>query len=116
MEVGEFDGKMAGIVIRLVFGVFGVVSLVSLLSGLCSWLSGNSTHVSIWQAMVGDEPYCRIVFGHIQVGGGDLWRMTPDGRLTAICSFALAVLAVSAAVFNRLWIYCIVVVLMFLSA
>lgn len=116
MEVGEFDGKVAGIVIRLAFGVFGVVGVVSLLGGLCSWLNGNSADVSIWQAMVGDEPYCRFVFGHVQMGGGYLWRMTPDGMLPAICGLALAVSAVSAAVFNRLWIYIVAAVLMFLSA
>ena len=115
IEISEIDSKIGGIVIRLACGLLGIVGIVMLTDGLVSWMKDSSAYASIWNALVGDEPYCSFAFGRsVRMGGGALWKQTPNGMLPALCEICLSVFALLAALFNRLWLYCIVAVLMFL--
>lgn len=115
IEIGEMDGKIGGLIIRLACGVLGIAGIVTLTDGLISWIRDTSAHPSLWKALAGDEPYCSFPFGRsVRMGGGFLWRQTPTGMLPALCGISLSFSACAAALFNRLWLYCIVVVLMFL--
>ena len=111
-EVSEIDGKIGGAIIRLACGLLGSAGIVMLADGFISWLRDGSAYASIWNALVGDEPYCSFAFGRsIRLGGGFLWKMTPNGMLPALCEICLSLFALAAALFNRLWMYCIVAVL-----
>lgn len=110
-EVGEIDGKIGLAIIRLVCGLLGIVGVVSLSCGLVSWLRDSSAYASIWNALIGDEPYCSFVFKSVRLGGGFLWNMTPNGMLPALCAICLSCFVLVAAIFNRLWMYCIVALL-----
>lgn len=115
IEIGEMDGRIGGFIIRLACGLSGIVGIVMLSYGLISWLKDGSEYTSIWSALVGDEPYYSLAFGRsIRLGGGFLWKQTPSGMLPALCEICLSLFALAAALFNRLWMYCIVVALMFL--
>lgn len=115
IEISEMDGKIGGFIVRLACGLLGIAGVVVLVAGLVSWLGDSAAYASIWTAMVGDEPYCRLAFGRsVLMGGGVLWKMTPNGMLPALCEMFLAVSALVAALFNRFWMYCVVVALMFL--
>ena len=106
IEIGEMDGRIGGFIIRLACGLSGIVGIVVLSYGLISWLKDGSEYASIWSALVGDEPYCSLAFGRsVRLGGGFLWKQTPSG---------MSLFSLAAALFNRLWMYCIVVALMFL--
>ena len=112
IEVSEIDGRIGGIVIRLVCGLIGIVGIVELGDGLISWLRDGSQFASIWNALAGDEPYCSFPLGRsVRMGGGFLWKMTPNGMLPALCAICLSCFALVAAVFNRLWMYCVVALL-----
>ena len=114
-EVSEMDGKIGLAIIRIVCGLLGVVGIVMLADGFVSWLRDSSAYASIWNALIGDEPYCSFSFpfGHsVRLGGGFLWKMTPNGMLPALCEICLSCSALIAAIFNRLWMYCIVVLLL----
>lgn len=50
--------KNGGLIIRLVCGLFGLVGIWALVNGLVSWLKDSSAYPSIWNASVGDVPYC----------------------------------------------------------
>ena len=113
IEVGEIDGRVGGIIIRLACGVIGIVGLVALGEGFISWLRDGSQYASIWNALVGDEPYCSFPLGRsVRMGGGFLWKMTPNGMLPALCAMCLSCFALAAAIFSRLWMYCVVVALL----
>ena len=115
IEIGEMDGKIGGAVIRLACGLLGIVGVVMLTVGLISWMRDNSAYASIWNALVGDEPYCSFAFGRsVRMGGGFLWKQTPNGMLPALCEIGFSFSALAAALFNRFWLYSIVAVLMFL--
>lgn len=114
-EIGEMDGKIGGLVIRLACGLLGIVGAVMLTDGFISWMRDGSAFASIWNALVGDEPYCSFAFGRsVRMGGGFLWKQTPNGMLPALCEIGLSFSALAAAILNRLGLYCVVVVLMFL--
>ena len=113
IEISEMDGKIGGFIIRLACGLLEIAGVGAFVAGLVSWLWDSAAYASIWNAMVGDEPYCRLAFGRsVLMGGGILWKMTPNGMLPALCEMFLAVSALVAAFFNRLWMYCVVVALM----
>jgi hypothetical protein len=117
IEISDMDGKIGGLIIRLACGLLGMVGIVMLTDGLISWVKDNSVYASIWNAMVGDEPYCRFPFGRtVLMGGGLLWRQTPNGMLPALCEICLSFFALAAALFHRFWLYCIVAVLIFLRS
>ena len=108
-EISEIDGNIGITIIRLVCGLIGIVGIVILSDGFISWLSDSSAYASIWDALIGDEPYCSLAFGRsVRLGGGFLWKMTPNGMLPAICAISLSCSALIAAIFNRLWMYCII--------
>ena len=115
IEIGEFDGKIGVFIIRLACGLFGLALFVSLSAGFVSWLRDSSAYTSIWNALVGDEPYCRLVGKSVCMGGGRLWKMTPDGMVPAFFDMGLSVLLLCAAIFNRLWIYLFVAALLFVG-
>ena len=111
-EVSEIDGKIGATIIRLACGLSGIVGIAMLSYGLISWLKDGSAYASIWNALIGDEPYCSLAFGRsVRLGGGFLWKMTPNGMLPAICAICLSCSALIAAIFNRLWMYCIIMLL-----
>ena len=115
IEIGEMDGRIGGFIIRLACGLSGIVGIAMLSYGLISWPKDGSEYVSIWSALVGDEPYCSFAFGRsIRLGGGFLWKQSPNGMLPALCEVCLSLFALAAALFNRLWMYFIVVALIFL--
>ena len=115
IEIGEMDGKIGGLIIRLAFGLLGIVGIVTLTYGLISWMRDNSAYASIWNALVGYEPYCSFQFGRsVRLGGGLLWKQTPNGMLPALYEICLSFSALAASLFNRFWLYCIVVALMFI--
>ena len=115
IEIGEMDGKIGGAVIRLACGLLGIVGVVMLTVGLISWMRDNSAYASVWNALAGDEPYCSFAFGRsVRMGGGFLWKQTPNGMLPALCEICLSVSALAAALFNRFWLYCMVVALVFI--
>ncbi len=117
IEISEMDGKIGGLIIRLACVLLGIAGTVVLTYGLISWMRDNSAYASIWNALVGDEPYCSLAFGSIvRMGGGLLWKQTPNGMLPALWAICLSFSALAAALFNRLWLYCIVVALMFISS
>ena len=113
VEIGEIDGRIGWIVVRLVCGLFGLYGIVMLSIGLISWLRDSSAYPSVWNAMVGYEPYCRIVRHGVNLGGGILWKTTPNGMLPAFWCVGLSVLLIAASLFNRLWIYLFAVLMMF---
>ena len=114
IEIGEMDGKIGWLIIRLACGLLGIVGIVMLADGLISWMRDNSAYASIWNALSGDEPYCSLAFGRsIRMGGGFLWKQTPNGMLPALCKICLSFSALAASLFNRFWLYCVVVALMF---
>ena len=113
LEFSEMDGKIGGAIIRLFCGLLGVVGIVTLADGFISWLRDGSAYASIWNALIGDEPYCSFASGRsIRLGGGFLWKMTPNGMLPALCKTCLSCSALIAAISNRLWMYYIVALLM----
>ena len=116
-ETSEVDGKIGVIIIRLACGLLGIAGIVMLADGFISWLRDSSEYASIWNAMVGDEPYCRVGYlGGIRFGGGYLWKVTPNGMLPALCEICLYFAMVAAAIFNRLSMYFIVALLMILDS
>ena len=114
-ENNEAANKIGGIIIRLACGLIGIVGIVAVAAGFISWLRDSSQYASVWSAIVGDEPYCRLVCGSIRMGGGLLWEKTPNGMLPALCVLSLYGFSLGAAIFNRMWIYCIVAFLTGLS-
>ena len=111
-EVSEIDGKIGGAIIRLVCGLLGIVGIVMLSDGFISWLRDSSAYASIWNALIGDEPYCSFAWGRsVRLGGGFLWKMTPNGMLPALSVICLSCSSLISAIFNRLWMYCSVVLL-----
>lgn len=115
-EVSEIDGKIGGVIIRLVCGLIGIVGIVMIADGFISWLRDSSAYASIWNALIGDEPYCSFVFKGVRLGGGPLWKMTPNGMLPALCAICLHCSALIAAIFNRLWMYCIVALIIIVTS
>ena len=111
-EVSEIDGKIGWVIIRLACGLMGIVGIVMIADGFISWLRDSSAYASIWNALIGDEPYCSFSGRSVRVGGGYLWKMTPNGMLPALCDICLSCSALIAAIFNRLWMYGIVMLLM----
>lgn len=103
-------------ILRLFLGFVGIVGLVALVDGLVAWLGDRSAYASIWNALVGDEPYCRIGWRGAGMGGGMLWRMTPNGLLPACHEICLSVTSLAAAIFNRGWLYVLIVGLMILGS
>lgn len=63
IEIGEMDGKIGGLIIRLACGVLGIAGIVTLTDGLISWIRDTSAPPSLWRALAGDEPYCCFPFG-----------------------------------------------------
>ena len=117
IEISEVDGKIGVAIIRLACGLVGIVGIVMLTDGLISWMRDSSAYASIWNALVGDEPYCSFQFGRIlRLGGGFLWKQTPNGMLPALHKICFSFSALAAALFNRLWLYCLVMALCFLSS
>lgn len=114
-ELGEVDGKIGGAIIRLVCGLSGLVGIWTLVNGLVSWLNDSSAYSSIWNALAGDEPYCHFAGRSVSLGGGWLWKKTPNGMLPALYAICLSASALCAAIFNRLWMYGVVVALLFLA-
>ena len=112
-EVSEIDGKIGVTIIRLACGLLGIAGILMLAHGFISWLRDSSAYASIWNALIGNEPYCRFeVFGRgIRLGGGFLWKMTPNGMLPALCEICLSCSALLAAIFNHLWMYWIIMLL-----
>ena len=83
--------------------------------GLVSWLEDRSACTSLWTALVGDEPYGRVGrLGGFRLGGGKLWRLTPNGLLPACRDLCLWVASLAAALFHRRWLYALMVGLLFL--
>ena len=115
-EVSEIDGKIGWVIIRLACGLMGIVGIVMIADGFISWLRDSSAYASIWNALIGDEPYCSFVFKSVRLGGGPLWKMTPNGMLPALCEICLYFAMVAAAIFNRLSMYFIVALLMILDS
>ena len=115
VEVGETDYRIGTFLIRLFCGIAGVACLVGMVVGLVSWLEDRSAYTSLWTALVGDEPYCRVgrIWG-FRLGGGKLWRLTPNGLLPACNVLCLSVVSLAAALFHRWWLYALMVGLLFL--
>ena len=111
-EFREIDGTIGVAILRIVCGLLGIVGLVVLACGFISWLMDSSAYASIWNALIGDEPYCSFSGRSVRFGGGCLWKMTPNGMLPALCDICLSCSALIAAIFNRLWMYGIVMLLM----
>ena len=115
-EASETDGKIGVTIMRLACGLLGIAGIVILSDGFISWLRDSSAHASIWNALIGDEPYCSLTLGRsVRFGGGYLWKMTPNGMLPAICAICLSCSSLIAAIINRWWMYCIVVLLISVS-
>lgn len=57
---------------RVVFGCLGLVLILRMAFRLWRWFSGTGAGETIWKAMVGDEPYCRLSFRTVQMGGRHL--------------------------------------------
>lgn len=114
-EVGETDYRIGMFIIRLFCGIAGVAGLVGLLVGLVSWLEDRSAYTSLWTALVGNEPYGRVGgLGGFRLGGGKLWRLTPNGLLPACNALCLSGVSLAAALFHRWWLYAFMVGLLFL--
>ena len=114
-EVGETDYRIGTFIIRLFCGIVGVVGLVGIVVGLVSWLEDRSAYTSLWTALVGDEPYGRAgSLGGFRLGGGKLWRLTPNGLLPACGELCLWVASLAAALFHRWWLYALMVGLLIL--
>ena len=100
LDIDEMDGKIAFFILRVVGVVLGVCILMSFGRGLFSWFENRAAFDSIWQALIGDEPYCRVVFSRsVRLGGGILWRISPNGMLPALNELFLALFSLTAAVF-----------------
>jgi len=113
-EVREYDQSIGMFILRLFLGFVGIAGLVALVAGLVAWLGDSSAYASIWSALVGDEPYCRVGRFGVSMGGGMLWRMTPNGLLPACHEICLSVASLATALFNRGWLYVLTVGLLIL--
>ena len=116
-EIGETDVKISGTIIRLACGLVGFAGIVMIADGFVFWLRDCSAHVSIWNAIADDEPYCSFTFlgRSLRLGGGFLWDVSPNGMLPALCNICFSCSALVAAVFNRLWMHGIAALLMILA-
>ena len=113
-EVREYDRSIGMLILRLFFGFVGIVGLVALVDGLVAWFGDRSAYASIWNALVGDEPYGRVGWRGVGFAGGALWRMTPNGLLPACHEISLSIVSLATAFFNRGWLYALAVMLMML--
>ena len=102
-EFGEMDARIFVAILRIVCAVVGIACLVEWGGGLMSWLGNDSSQTSIWKAMVGEEPYCRLSFRSVQMGGGILWKMTPNGMLPALNLIGFSLSVLWAAIYSRWW-------------
>lgn len=109
IEVREYDRDIGMFILRLIFGLIGIVGLIALVDGLVDWLGDRSAYASVWCALVGDEPYCRVERSGVGLGGGTLWRLTPNGLLPACHEICLSVASLATAIFSRWWLYALVV-------
>lgn len=112
IEIDDTGARIGGFIIRLACGLLGLGMIAAFAYGLISWLRDSSGYVSVWTAMIGDNPLTSGMWVY-RSGYHSLWRLTPDGMLPAVCAMFLSVSAIAAAIFHRPGLYFVVIGLIF---